>query len=161
MKEKFRIEFFRRMKKILKFKLNADNIIKAINSRAVSVTKYGAGIIEWAKEGLKEMDRNTRKLLPIYKCFHQRDDVDWLYWKRIKGGRGLLSVEDLVEIEKCRLGHYLTETKEEFLKVIKKENFFKYEAKERKKTITNRRKQRFLEKRIHPLFLDRNKGGKG
>jgi hypothetical protein len=63
------------MKKILKSKLNAGNIIKAINSQAVSIIRYGAWLIEWTKEELKEMDRKTRKILTIYKCFHPRDDV--------------------------------------------------------------------------------------
>jgi hypothetical protein len=77
-------EYFRRMKKILKSKLNAGNIIKAINSQAVSIIRYGSGLIEWIKEELKEMDRKTRKILTIYKCFHPRDDVDRLYGKRLK-----------------------------------------------------------------------------
>ena len=94
------------------------------------------------------MDKNTRKLLTIYKCLHQRDDVDWLYWKRVEGGKGLLSVEDLAEIEKCNLGYYLTETEEEFLKEVKKENIFKDEEnpKGRKETITNRRNKGCLKR---------------
>ena len=77
------------MKKILKSKLNAGNIIRAINSRAVSIIKYGAGIIKWTKKELKEMNRKTRKLHIIYRYFHPRDDVDRLYWKRTEGERGL------------------------------------------------------------------------
>ena len=42
------------------------------------IIRYGAGIIEWTKEELKDMDRKTRKILTIYKCFHPRDDVDRL-----------------------------------------------------------------------------------
>jgi hypothetical protein len=142
------------MKKILKSKLNAGNIIKAINSRAISIIRYGAGLIEWTKEELKEMDRKTRKILTIYKCFHPRDDVNRLYWKRVEAGGRLQSEEDVVEIEKCSLGHYLTKAYEEFLKEVKIENIFKEEEdpKERKKTIINRRKESFLEKKIHPVF---------
>ena len=47
MKEKIQKEYFRRVRKILKSKLNGGNTIKAINSRAVSVVRYGAGIIYW------------------------------------------------------------------------------------------------------------------
>ena len=53
---------------VLKSKLNAGNI-KAIDSWVLSIIRYGAGIIEWTKEP-KEMDRNTGKLLTIYKCFY-------------------------------------------------------------------------------------------
>jgi hypothetical protein len=70
MKEILRNEYAKRMKKILKSKLNARNIIKAIDSRAISIIRYGAGLIEWTKEELKEMDRKTREILTICKCFH-------------------------------------------------------------------------------------------
>ena len=64
MKELVRKEYFRRVKKILKSKLNGGNTIKAvINSRAVSIIQYGAGIVDWTKEELQKMDRKTRKLL--------------------------------------------------------------------------------------------------
>ena len=45
MKETVGTEYIRRIRKILGSKLNGGNIIKAINSRAVSVIRYGAGII--------------------------------------------------------------------------------------------------------------------
>ena len=129
-------------------RLNAGNVIKAISSRALSVIRYGAGIIEWTKEELKEMDRKTRKILTIYMCFHPRDDVDRLYWKRVEGGRGLQSVEDVVEIEKFSLEHYLTHREKEFLKEVKIESIFKDEEdpKERKKTITNEKKKGSLKR---------------
>ncbi|CAB3979773.1 Hypothetical predicted protein [Paramuricea clavata] len=144
MKEILRNEYVRRMKKILKSKFNAGNIIKAINARAVSIIRYGAGLIEWTKEELKEMDRKTRKILTIYKCFHPRDDVDRLYWKRVEGGRGLQSVEDVVKIEKCSLGHYLDhrQTEEELLKEVKIENIFKEREAKRKKENHHKQKQR-------------------
>ena len=53
-----------------------------------------------------------------------------------------MSVENVVEIEKSRLGHYLTETQEEFLHEVRIEGIFKEEddPEERKITIVNRRK---------------------
>ena len=102
----------------------------------------------------KGNELKDNKILTIYKCIHPRDDVDRLFWKRVEGGRGLQSVEDVVEIEKCSLGHYLTHTEEKFLKEVKIESIFKDEKdqKERKKTIRNERKERLLETRIHPVF---------
>ena len=51
------------MRNTLKSKLNGGNIISAINSRAVSMVRYGAGIINWTKMELKELDLKTRKLM--------------------------------------------------------------------------------------------------
>ena len=53
--------YLRRLRKMLKSKLNGGNIIKVINSKAVSLVRYGAGIIEWTKDELREIDRKTRK----------------------------------------------------------------------------------------------------
>ena len=45
MKDKFRNEYFRRTKLILKSKLNGRNKIMALNTWAVSILRYGAGIL--------------------------------------------------------------------------------------------------------------------
>ena len=46
-KKKTLSEYNKRVRKILKSKLNGGNIIKAINSWAVPVVRYTAGIIDW------------------------------------------------------------------------------------------------------------------
>ena len=43
-------EYFRRVQKILKSKLNGGNMVQAINCRAVTVVRYAAGIVEWYVE---------------------------------------------------------------------------------------------------------------
>ena len=57
MKDQIKKEYIRRVRNILKSKLNGGNIILAINSRAVSIVRYGAGIISWTKMELEELDR--------------------------------------------------------------------------------------------------------
>ena len=49
-KENVTREYYRRVKKILKSKLNGGNVINAINTRTVAIIRYGAGIIKWTKE---------------------------------------------------------------------------------------------------------------
>ena len=39
--------------------------MSAINSTAVSLVRYGAGIIRWSKDELRALDRKTRKMLTI------------------------------------------------------------------------------------------------
>ena len=53
MKKRFAREYKRRLKLVLKSKLNGKNKINAINTWAASVLRYGAGIIRWTKEELK------------------------------------------------------------------------------------------------------------
>ena len=73
-------EYIRRVRNVLKSKLNRENIISAINARAVSIVKYGAGIISWTRMELKVLDWKTRKLMIIYGAQHPKADVDRLYW---------------------------------------------------------------------------------
>ena len=49
MKETVRKEYLRRVRKVLGSKLNGGNIITAINSRAVSIIRYGAGVLDWTQ----------------------------------------------------------------------------------------------------------------
>ena len=56
MKLQFAKEYKRRVRLILKSKLNGNNKIKAINTEAVAVLKYGADITNWNVAELKEVD---------------------------------------------------------------------------------------------------------
>ena len=75
MKELFRKEYLRRVNLIMKSKLNGRNKILAANTWAVSLMRYGAGILRWTKNELQEIDRKTRKVMTISKELHPRSDV--------------------------------------------------------------------------------------
>ena len=93
-------EYIRGVKNILKSKLNGGNIISAINSRAVSIVGYGGGITSWnLKMELEELDRKTRKMVTMHEAQHPKPDVDILYLMRCEGGRGLIGLEDCVQVE--------------------------------------------------------------
>ena len=81
MKNKVTAEYKRRLRLILKSKLNGKNKILAINTWAVALLKYGAGIINWNVDELKKMDRTTRKTLTIYGALYPKSDIDRLYLK--------------------------------------------------------------------------------
>ena len=89
-KRSMKKEYIRRVKKTLSSKLNAGNVIKAINSWAVSLLQYSGGIVNWTKSELAELDRKTWKLLTIHGTLHPRSNVSHLYLPRREGGRGLM-----------------------------------------------------------------------
>ena len=66
MKIRLQNEYYRRLKRILKSKLNGKNVIMAVNTWAVSVLRYGAGVINWTTAELESIDRKTRKQMTIY-----------------------------------------------------------------------------------------------
>ena len=54
-------KYKRRLRLILKSKLNAKNEIQAINTWAVALLRYGAGIINWKVDELKKNGQNHGK----------------------------------------------------------------------------------------------------
>ena len=61
MKDKTKTEYLRRVRRVLQSKLNGGNTIGAINTWAVSLVRYTAGIISWRKDELEAVDRKTKK----------------------------------------------------------------------------------------------------
>ena len=53
---------------------------------------------KWSESKLQVIDRKTRKLFTIHGALHPKSDVDRLYIPRKEGGRGLISIEDCVEL---------------------------------------------------------------
>ena len=93
-------EYIRRLRKVLKSKLNGGNLVDGVNAWAVSLLRYSAAFVSWRKSGLESIDRKTRKLFTIYGALHPKSDVDRLYIPRKEGGRGLISIKDCVELAK-------------------------------------------------------------
>ena len=125
MKELVQKEYLRRLKKILKSRLNGKNIIIAINTWAVSLLRYGAGLINWTKNEMQELDRKTRKKLTMYGAFHPKSNVNRLYLTRQEGGRGLIGAEETVRSEENSLGWYVMNNAHEIMRSIEKEGILR------------------------------------
>ena len=91
-------EYIRRLSKVLKSRVNGGNLVRGVNTWAVSILRYSAAFVSWRKNELQAIDRKTRKLFTIYGALHPKSDVDRLYIPRKEGGRGLISIEDCVEL---------------------------------------------------------------
>ena len=92
MKEKFSKEYLRRLRLILRSKLNGRNKIMAVNTWVASVMRYGAGILKWNTDELKSLDRRTRKFMTMHGVLHPRSDIGGVYLSREMGGRGLIKL---------------------------------------------------------------------
>ena len=114
MKTEFFGEYKRRLRLIFRSKLIGKNKTKVINSRAVTILRYSAGVLEWRLDELKELDRKTRTLLKMHRL-HLKSDVVRLYVRRKEGGRGLVSCESKIASEENNLGWYLKNSNENLL----------------------------------------------
>ena len=78
---------------------------------------------------------------------HPPGDVDRTYMKRMKGGRGLISVEECVMLEEMSLGFYIDGKEETLLQEVVKEDIMS--ENENPKTV----KERYYRKPLHSAFL--------
>ena len=88
LKENTLKEYKRRLRLVLKSKLNRKNKITAINLWAVAIFRYGAGMLQRKESKLKDVDRKSRKTITMYGVLHRNSDVDRLYINREEQGRG-------------------------------------------------------------------------
>ena len=91
-------EYIRRLRKVLKSKLNGGNLVRGVNAWAVSLLRYSAAFVTRRKSELQPIDRKTRKLFTKYGALHTKSDVDRLYIPRKEGRGGLICIEDYVEL---------------------------------------------------------------
>ena len=157
MKEKITREYKRRLRLILKSKLNGRNKITAMNTWAVAIFRYGAGILDWKGCELKSVDRTTRKTMTMYGAFHPKSDVDRLYLKRHEGGRGLISIEHCVRGEENSLGLYVKNSAEKLIQGIRTSGTIETEGtiskSEFKRQNAQELKKKWTEKRMYGQFI--------
>ena len=137
--------------------MNGRNKVTAINTWAVAIFRYGAGIIQWKASELKNLDRKLKKTMTMYEGLHPKSDVDRLYVKRKEGGRGLISVERCIREEKNSLGFYVANSEENLIRgVLTAETINTREtitSVEFKKQREKELKEKWSEKRMHGQFI--------
>ena len=107
MKDRVRLEYYRRVRRVLNSELTSGNKFRAIGSLAVPVIEYSISILDWTKTELQKIDRKTRKILTMNKLLHPRADVSRLYVPRSEGGRGLRQIEATYKLAQAGFAHYL------------------------------------------------------
>ena len=100
-------EYMRMLRKALKSNLNGENFVSGVNTWAVSLLRCSVADVSWRKSKMQPIDRGTRKLFTIHVALDPKPDVDRSYVPRKKGGRGLISMEDIIELAVRGLEVYL------------------------------------------------------
>lgn len=95
-KENFASKYERRLKLLLKSKLNIRNNVLVINMWPVSVLRYGTGILKRITDKLKNMDKMLRKIVTMHGVFLFKSDTGRLYMTRLKERLRMISFEDCV-----------------------------------------------------------------
>ena len=106
---------------VLKSKLNGRNKITAINSWAVAVFRYAAGILQYDSEKrvkLKDDKLKSRRTMTLYGALNPKSNVDRLYIKRKEGGRGMMVVEHCIREEEISLVFCVANSEENVIKGV-------------------------------------------
>ena len=69
-------EYHQRVRQVLKIQLNGKNKIQAINTYALPVIRYPAGIVSWTKEEMEAAHVKTRKLLTMHRGFYPKSNAN-------------------------------------------------------------------------------------
>ena len=150
-------EYIGRLRKVLKSKLNGGNLVRGVNTWAVSLIRYSAAFVCWRKSELQAIDRKTRKLFTIYGALHPKSDVDRLYIPR-KGGRGLIYIEDCVELAVRGLEVYVNGSEDRLIQAARGEKIDGLEAVSvLKRSKKEKRLEEWGEKVLHGQYLRQTK----
>ncbi|KAL1446706.1 hypothetical protein WDU94_005608 [Cyamophila willieti] len=96
-KQQLKKKYTNRLQNILKSKLSARNIFKAINTYAIPILTYSFGVIKWSNTELEELNRLNRTKLTEHRKHHPKSCIQRMTLSRKDGGRGLTDISTLHE----------------------------------------------------------------
>ena len=142
----------------MKSKLNRGNLVCGINAWAVPLLRYSAAFVSWRKSELQAIDRKTRKLFTIYEALHPKSYVDRLYIPKKERGRGLISIEDCVELAIGGLEVYVQGSEERLIQATRGDKIDGLEvASVLKRSKKEKRLEDWEEKVLHGQYLRQTK----
>ena len=149
-------EYIRTIRTI--FSGNSGNLVRGVNTWAVSLLRYSAAFVSWRKNELQAIDRKTRKFFTIYGALHPKPDVDRLYIPRKEGGSGLISIEDCAELAIRGLEVYVHESEERLIQAARGDKLDGLEAASvLKRSKKEKRLEDWEEKVLHGQYLRQTK----
>ena len=142
----------------MKSKLNGGNLVHGVNTWAVSLLRYSAAFVSWRKSELQAIDRKNWKLFTIYGALHRKSDVDRLYIPTKEGERGLISIEDFVELAIRGLEVYVHGSEERLIQTARRDKIDGLEAvRVLKRSKKEKRLEDWEEKVVHGQYLRQTK----
>ena len=83
------------------------NLIKAINTRLVSVASYALNVCDFNQKQIDNLDKLIKKALREKEMHGRQANDEKLYLKVKDGGSGLKSMKDVQEDTKVRVARYM------------------------------------------------------
>ncbi len=100
-------EYIARTREVWGAKLDMRGKVEAQNMWGAGVMRYSLGTIDWPRSAMKELDRTTRRIMRQNRAHQYGASVARLYLPRNEGGRGLINMEHMWEVETLTAAAYL------------------------------------------------------
>lgn len=88
-KSSLKEKLLRRLRLVLKAKLNSGALFNAINSWVLPSVVYSFGVIKWSQTEIEELSVKIRTTLTKFGVHHPHASINRLYIPRKEGGRGM------------------------------------------------------------------------
>lgn len=111
-------KYKKKLEQIWSSELNGKNKISASNSMATPLVTQTFGSIYWKKAEVQKLDRTTRKVMNIHRSLHPNASVARLYVPRCRGGRGMLSLEDMYRRSSITLAAKVLHSSDPLLRLV-------------------------------------------
>ena len=145
-----------------KSKLNGGNLVRGVNTWAVSLIRFSAALMSWRKTELQAIDRKTRRLFTIYGALRPKSDADRLYMPRKEEGQSLISIEDCVELAINGLEVYVYGSEERLIQAARGDKIYGLETVSvLKRSKKEKRLEEWEEKVLHGQYLRHTKEVRG
>ena len=112
-KERIRNEFRKKINLVCKSGLHGKNLMKAINTFAISVLKYSFGFVKWSETDTEELQRNTRTILTKHRYHHPKVAIKRTMVPRREGGGGIMDISSLRDRQIMNMRKYFLNKKQE------------------------------------------------
>lgn len=122
MKEKIRKEYYRRIRMITKYELNAINRMEAINTLATTVVTYSFYIVNWKMEEIRKLIEKPENYSPWKGCTTQEQTRKECTSPEIRAVEVWFNWKITYKTATINLDAYLNATKNDPLLVIAKEH---------------------------------------
>ena len=107
---------------------------------------------------MQTIDRMTKKLFTIYGALHPKSDVDRIYMLRKEGGKGLISIEDCIQLAIRGVEVYVNGSQERLIQTTRGDKIDGLEAASvLKRSKKEKRLEDWEEKVLHGQYLRQTK----
>jgi len=100
-------EYLKRLNVIWSSNISIPRKIKATNTFALPVIQNHMWTAEWRLNDLRQLDRETRKVIQEYGGMHSSGSTKLLYLPTYQRGQGLTQIETIYKITKIKVSNYL------------------------------------------------------